>query len=456
MWSDLRSQLTDSLPAGIEELKEILRIPSVSTEPQFAADVRRCGEWVAERMRRAGVPSVEFVETPRHPIILGKWHAAPGKPTILVYGHYDVQPVDPLNEWISDPFTPTERDGLLYARGVADMKGNLVALLQAVDVLAHSSPTGAPPVNLTFLWEGEEEIGSPSAPDVVSARADDLKADVVMSCDGGMADEFTPALWISFKGMAAVELAVETATSDLHSGGFGAWVPNAAQVLASIASQLHTDDGKIAVPGFYDGISEPDDAARAEIASMALPNEVLFTETGVSVTWGEPGFTAEERRAVRPTLDINGFWSGFQGEGSKTVTPCRASMKITCRLVPGQDPDRIARLIAEYAATLVPAGVRVIPTFYARNGAGYSIPRTNPFLLRLTDVLEDAYDRPVRVTRVGGSVPITAMFKERLGLDTVSLGFLMPNANLHAPNEWLRLTDFARGREIYARYLSAW
>ncbi len=451
----LAAVLDPSLAGALAELADFLRIPSVSTEPQFAGDVRAAAEWIVAKMERIGVPEVRLIETPRHPMVVGKWHAAPGTPTILVYGHYDVQPVDPLNEWLSDPFDPTVRDEAIYARGAADMKGNLVALLQAVEALATLNG-GHPPVNLTFIWEGEEEIGSPSAPALVAQYSDYLAADVVMSCDGGMADPWTAALWVSFKGMAALELTFVTAEGDLHSGGYGAAVPNAAQVMMQVAGQLHTDDGKVAVPGFYDGVGELSEEDRAEIAESALPDEALLAETGTKVTWGEPGYTPEERRSSRPTLDINGFWSGFQGDGSKTVTPARATMKITCRLVPGQEPDRIARIIADYAASLVPAGVRVEPKLYARNGKGYAIPRDNPFLLRLTDVLEDSYDKPVRVVRVGGSVPITAMFKEVLGLETISLGFLMPNANLHAPNEWLRLDDFARARYVYVQYLSSW
>ena len=233
---------------------ELLRIPSISTDPDHAGDVRVGADWIAERMRAIGVPEVRLIETPRHPLVYGKWHAAPGTPTILVYGHYDVQPVDPLTEWLSDPFDPTIRDGRIYARGSADMKANLVTLLQAVEALAATSPTGAPPINLTFLWEGEEEIGSPSAPAAVNAMKDELTADVVMSCDGGMYDGDTGALWISFKGLAAVELIIHTGQTDLHSGGYGAVVPNAAQVLARIAASMHDDDGRVAVPSFYDDV----------------------------------------------------------------------------------------------------------------------------------------------------------------------------------------------------------
>ncbi|HEX3303280.1 MAG TPA: dipeptidase [Thermomicrobiales bacterium] len=441
---------------NLEQVMELLRIPSVSTDPAHAGDVHSAAEWIAERMRAIGVPEVRLVDTPRHPLVYGKWHAAPGAPTILVYGHYDVQPVDPLNEWVSPPFEPTIRDDRIYARGAADMKANLVTLLQAVEALAGTSPIGAPPINLTFLWEGEEEIGSPSAPAVVEAMKDELAADVIMSCDGGMYDGDTGALWISFKGLAAIELIIRTGSTDLHSGGYGAVVPNAAQVLAQVAASMHDDHGRVAVPGFYDGVVELSDADRAEIAAMAPSDDALRRETSVKALWGEPGYTPEERRSARPTLDINGYWSGFQGAGGKTVTPCLGHIKITCRLVPDQDPDRIAKLIAAHAQSVVPAGVTVEPRFSERNGRGYAISRDNPFLARLGEVLEAEYGTPARVVRVGGSVPITAMFRQLLRRETITLGFLLPASNVHAPNEWFRISDLNRARSVYASFLSGW
>lgn len=407
-------------------------------------------------MRKIGVPDVRLIETPRHPVVFGKWHAAPGTPTILVYGHYDVQPVDPIGEWLSDPFTPVVRDGRVFARGAADMKGNLAALLQAVEALAVASDAGAQPVNLTFLWEGEEEIGSPNAPAVLEAMKPDLAADIVMSCDGGMADADTGALWVSFKGLAAVELYVRSGTTDLHSGGYGAVVPNAAQITARIAASMHDDQGRVAIPAFYEDVVELTPADRVEIGLMSSADETLLRETGVISLTGEAGFTPEERRSARPTLDINGYWSGFQGTGMKTVTPAEGHIKITCRLVPDQDPDTITRLIADYASGLVPSGVSVRVRFFERSCRGYAVPRDNPFLIRLGEVLEVEYGKPARVIRVGGSVPVTAMFRQILGLDTVSLGFLLPDANLHAPNEWFRLHDFYRARRVYASYLSGW
>jgi acetylornithine deacetylase/succinyl-diaminopimelate desuccinylase-like protein len=451
-----QAHLDQTSDASLAELLQILRIPSVSTDPAHAVDVRRGAEWIAERMRAMGVPEVRLIDTERHPLVFGRWHAAPGKPTILAYGHYDVQPADPLDEWVSPPFEPDIRDELIYARGACDMKGNLVALLQAVEALARTSGTGAPPINLTFLWEGEEEIGSPSAPRAVTALRDDLRADVVMSCDGGMFDPDTAALWVSFKGLAAVDLVVRTGETDLHSGGYGAAVPNAARVVAEIAASLHDDDGRVAVPGFYDDVVPITGADRAEIADIAPADEDLMREAQVARLWGEPGYTPEERRSARPILDINGYWSGFQGDGVKTVTPCLGQIKITCRLVPDQEPGTIAELIAAHAQSVAPAGVTVEPRFYERTGQPYAVPRDNLFLSRLAEVLAAEYGKPARVVRVGGSVPITAMFKEILCLETVTLGFLMPNANIHAPNEWFRLADFKRARAVYATYLSGW
>jgi acetylornithine deacetylase/succinyl-diaminopimelate desuccinylase-like protein len=288
MTATRQPEVDQTRASGVEELVELLRIPSVSTDPAHAGDVRACAEWITGRMRSIGVPEVRLVETVRHPIVFGRWHGAPGKPTILVYGHYDVQPVDPISEWISPPFEPEIRDGLIFARGACDMKGNLLALLQAVEALAQSSGIGAPPVNLTFLWEGEEEIGSPSAPAAIEAMRDELAANVVMSCDGGMFDADTPALWVSFKGLAAIDLIVRTAASDLHSGGYGAFVPNAAKVMADIAAAMHDDDGRVAVPGFYDDVIPLSAADRAEIAEVAPADEALAQEARVSRLWGEP------------------------------------------------------------------------------------------------------------------------------------------------------------------------
>jgi acetylornithine deacetylase/succinyl-diaminopimelate desuccinylase-like protein len=251
-------------------------------------------------------------------------------------------------------------------------------------------------------------------------------------------------------------LVIRTGETDLHSGGYGAVVPNAAKITADIAAAMHRDDGTVAVPGFYDDVIPLSASDRAEIAANAPSEAALLSEARVGTLWGEPGYSPEERRSSRPTLDINGYWSGFQGVGTKTVTPCLGHLKITCRLVPDQDPDRIARSIADHAQKLAPKGVSVEPIYFERNGRGYAVPRDNRFLARMEQVLAQEYGKDARVVRVGGSVPITAMFKEVLCLDTITLGFFLPDANLHAPNEWFRLQDFRRARSVYAAFLSGW
>jgi acetylornithine deacetylase/succinyl-diaminopimelate desuccinylase-like protein len=436
-----------------QEFLELLRIPSISTTPEHAGDTRKCAEWVMDRMKRAGVPDVELVETAGHPVILGTWHAAPGKPTILVYGHYDVQPADPIDLWTTPPFEPTLRDGKIYARGAADMKSNLITLLQAVEALA--AIHGAPPVNLTFFWEGEEEIGSPHALEAIEANKDRLKADGVLSCDGGMEGPNTGSLLVSLKGMTGLQIDLRTSATDLHSGMYGATVPNALQALAKLANSFHDRNGRVAVEGFYDDVVELTPEERAEIAAHPQTEAELLEEAGVTSTWGEPGFSAKERQGSRPTIDFNGIWGGFQGEGTKTVTPAEAHLKVTSRLVPNQDPAKISELIKKHALVHAPEGATVTFSNAEHGAPAYAVPRDNPLQATAERVLTEQYgDKPV-IERSGGSVPITATFKAVLGLDTVTIGFGLPGSNVHAPNEWFRQDDLDRARTVYAAYLSA-
>jgi acetylornithine deacetylase/succinyl-diaminopimelate desuccinylase-like protein len=436
-----------------QEFLELLRIPSVSTTPEHAGDTRKCAEWVMDRMKRAGVPEVDLAETAGHPVVLGTWHAAPGKPTILVYGHYDVQPADPLDLWTSPPFEPTLRDGKIYARGSADMKSNLLTMLQAVETLA--SVHGAPPVNLTFFWEGEEEIGSPHAREAIEANKDRLKADGVLSCDGGMEGPNTASLLVSLKGMTGLQIDLRTSSTDLHSGMYGATVPNALQSLAKLANSFHDKDGRVLVEGFYDDVVELTPEERAEIAAHPQSEAELLEEAGVSAPWGEPGFSAKERQGSRPTIDFNGIWGGFQGEGTKTVTPAEAHLKVTSRLVPNQDPAKIAELIKKHAQTHAPDGATVTFSHSEHGARAYAVPRDNPLQATAEKVLTEQYAGKPVIERSGGSVPITATFKAVLGLDTVTIGFGLPGSNVHAPNEWFREADLDRARTVYAAYLSA-
>ena len=437
----------------LDEFLELLRIPSVSTTPELDVETRRCAEWVATRLRTAGVPEVELIETARHPVVYGRWHAAPDRQTILIYGHYDVQPVDPLELWETPPFEPTLRDGLLYARGAADMKGNLIALIQAVEALA--SVHGAPPVNLTFFFEGEEEIGSPHAESAIVANRDRLAADGVLSCDGGMEGPDSAGLLVALKGITGLQIDLRTSSTDLHSGAYGAAVPNALQAMVRLAATFHTDEGKVAVDGFYDDVVELTEEERRELHLHPQTDESLMDEAEVSALWGEPGYSAIERQGARPTIDFNGLWGGFQGDGSKTVTPCLAHLKITARLVPNQDPAKIADLIRQHAAKHAPAGAEISFADSEHGARAYAVPRNNELLMTAKRVLAEQYGSQPIAVRSGGSVPITATFKCVLGLDTVTIGFGLPGSKIHAPNEWFRVDDFDRARTVYAAYLSA-
>lgn len=435
------------------ELMDLLRMPSISTDPAHAADVAATADWVAERLARAGVPEVEVLPTAGHPVVLARWHAAPGKPTVLVYGHFDVQPADPLELWESPPFEPTEREGKLYARGVADMKSSMLTLIQAVEALAATN--GVPPVNLTFLFEGEEEIGSPNLPDVVRAERERLACDVALSADGGMYSSEIPALLVGLKGICAVQVDVRTSSTDLHSGSYGAAVPNAVQVLVQLASSFHDATGRVAVDGFYDAVRELLPEERAEIAATPHDDAQFMEEAGVSTLWGEPGYSVLERRWARPTLDFNGIYGGYEGDGVKTVTPCEAHLKITCRLVVDQNPADIVKLLQAHVSNHAPSGVEATVRVMETGALPYLIRRDNPAMETARRVLAEQYGREPLIVRSGGSVPITEVFQRELGVDTVTIGFGLPGSRVHAPNEWFNPADLPRARQVYAAYFAA-
>jgi acetylornithine deacetylase/succinyl-diaminopimelate desuccinylase-like protein len=453
MAGTVQEYLDTTRDAHFQEFLELLRFPSVSTDPDRRNDVRACADWVAERLRAAGVPDVSLIETPGHPVVYGAWHAAPGKPTLLVYGHYDVQPADPLELWETPPFEPTIRKGLIYARGAADMKSNLITVIQAIEALARVH--GAPPVNLTFFFEGEEEIGSPHARHAIESARDWLRADGVLSCDGGMVSPTESALGVALKGITALEIELRTSKTDLHSGMYGAAVPNALQAMAKLAVTFHEPNGRVAVEGFYDDVVEPTQQQRDEANSYPQTEEEFLEEAGVTATWGEQGYTPFERIGLRPTIDFNGLWGGFQGEGTKTVTPAVAHLKITSRLVPNQDPGTIAELIGRHAKRHAPPGAEVTVTIAERGSPAYVVPRDNILQATAERVLSEQYGKKPVIEYSGGSVPITATFKDVLGLATVTIGFGLPGSRVHAPNEWFREADFDRARAVYTAYLSA-
>lgn len=429
-------------------LADFVAIPSVSTDPAHATDVRRAAAWVEARLAAAGPLEVERLETARHPAVLARWDGAPGAPTVLVYGHMDVQPPDPLEAWASPPFELTERDGRWYARGVSDDKASmLIPILVAEAFFRH----GAPPVNLRFLFEAEEEIGSPHLPEIVRGRAEQLACDVVLSADGGMWRADLPALTTSARGMTGLELRVRGPAKDLHSGRHGGAVHNPLHALAELVASLHDADGRVAVEGFYDGVEPPSEARLAAVAALPFDEDAYLRSVGAPAAYGESGYGTLARQWLRPTLEVNGLGGGYQGPGSKTVLPSSAFAKITCRLVEGQDPRRVADAVEAHLRRVRPAGVTLEIERSELGAQAYVMPDDHPVLGAAEDVLREVFAvEPVRVG-MGGSVPITATFAEALGADTLFFSFSTADEDIHAPNEFYRPERFQAGLAAWAR-----
>jgi acetylornithine deacetylase/succinyl-diaminopimelate desuccinylase-like protein len=433
------------------ELLDFLRIPSVSALPQHTTDVLRAGEWVAERMRAAGIEGVRVLPTAGHPVVYGEWLHAPGKPTVLIYGHFDTQPADPLELWETPPFEPHVRDGNLYARGASDDKGNMLAPILAIEALLQTS--GTLPVNLKFFFEGQEEIGSPHIPPFLAEHKELFACDLVVSADGGQYSETEPETLIGLRGGAGVQINVRGPNRDLHSGMYGGAVNNPIHALTAILASMRGSDGRILVEGFYDGVQPPTDEERRQIAAVPFDEEELLADLGVEALWGEAGYTPRERTWVRPTLEIVGIWGGFQGEGVKTVLPSEAHAKITTRLVPGQDPARIPELIAAHVKRVAPPGVtvEVEPLLFAAKP--YLMPADHWGNQAAREVLTAMYGREPYYTRTGGSIPVCTLFLEQLGAYTVNFGFGLGDERQHSPNEFFRLSSFRRGQEGYCLLL---
>ncbi len=444
---DAQSFITANLGRFRAELYDFLKIPSVSARPEHAGDTRRAAEWLAEHMQAAGLET-EVLDTPGHPIVLGEWRGAPGAPTVLVYGHYDVQPPEPLDEWTSPPFEPTERDGRIYARGSADDKGQLYMHVKALEAL-HAAK-GRLPVNVVVLAEGEEEVGSPNLVPFLERHAGRLACDAVLISDTGMFAEGLPSLGFSLRGLAYFELRVKGARSDLHSGEFGGAVANPGNALARIVASLHDADGRVAIEGFYDDVLEWDDDTRAQIAELPHDDAEYQAELGVPALAGEKGFTTLERLWIRPTCDVNGMLCGYTGEGAKTVLPNRAMAKVSFRLVPDQTPGRVKELFEAHVQRVTPPGVTV--EVRALHGG-------RPWLARIegkgfeaaAEALEEAFGmRPVLMGG-GGSIPIVVEFEEKLDAKALLVGFSLPGCNLHAPDEWLSIENYEKGIGALAR-----
>ncbi|HEY0754817.1 MAG TPA: dipeptidase [Ktedonobacteraceae bacterium] len=435
-----------------DELLQFLSIPSISSLPVHAGDVQRAAEWVAARLQTAGIEQVQILATGGHPVVYGEWLHAPGKPTVMIYGHFDTQPVDPLELWDHPPFEPTIIEDRVYARGATDDKGNMFTPILGVEALLKTE--GTLPLNVKFFLEGQEEIGSPQLPAFVASHRDLLACDLVLSSDGGQYSEDQPSLMLSCKGLAGVQIDVRGAKSDLHSGMYGGAVPNAIHALTAILASLRSSAGKILVEGFYDAVLPLSPQERAAIAAIPFDTQEYQARLGVSALTAEPGYTPQEQLAARPTLEINGIWGGFQGEGVKTVLPNEAHAKLTCRLVADQEPAVIVDLLAKHVAKHTPPGVQATVELIPGTSRPYLIPADHWGNQAAATVLTELYGKAPYHERVGGSIPVCELFLTHLGAYTVGFAFGLDDEQIHAPNEFYRLSSFRLGPVAYCKILS--
>jgi acetylornithine deacetylase/succinyl-diaminopimelate desuccinylase-like protein len=451
----MSEKIQQYIDANIEQFKselfDLLRIPSVSTDSKRKDDVNRAADYLRDRFVDAGLENVTIFETPGHPIVYGDWlHAGSDKPTVLFYGHYDVQPPDPLDLWTNDPFEPTVIDGKVYARGSADDKGQAYIHVKSISSFLK---TGTPiPVNVKIIIEGEEEIGSPNLVPFLTEKKDLLSCDMVTISDTSMFAEDVPSITYGLRGLAYMEVEVFGPNRDLHSGVYGGAVANPLNVLCEMVAKLKDEDGVIQIPGFYGKVKPLTDEEREAYKALPFDEDAYATELGVPRTYGETGYSSLERATGRPTLDVNGIWGGYQGEGAKTVLPSKAGAKISMRLVPDQDPEEISRLFADHFKRIAPDTVRV--EVHAHHGGHPAITDLNFYGMRAAaQAFEDIYGKTPLFTREGGSIPIVAAFKNILGVSSILMGFGLNSDNIHSPNEKFSLKDFHRGIKTSARFL---
>jgi acetylornithine deacetylase/succinyl-diaminopimelate desuccinylase-like protein len=435
----------------LSELKDFLAIPSVSSQKNHAPDMRRCAQWVADHMRTVGMQNIQIFETKGHPVVYSEWMGAPGKPTVLFYGHYDVQPVDPLNLWTSPPFEATIRGENLYARGSADDKGQVFIHLKAIE--AYMKNGGSLPVNLKMIVEGEEEVGSENLDDFVKGHKDLLKADLVLISDSSMFAKGVPSVCYGLRGLSYMEVEVTGPNRDLHSGSFGGSVHNPIQALSEMIASLHDKNGKVTIPGFYKDVRPLTKTERSAFKKLPWNDKRYSKELGVGQLYGEKGFTTLERLWARPTLECNGIWGGYTGEGAKTVLPSKASAKISMRIVADQDSGKISKLFEKHIRKIAPKTVTV--KVQAHHGGEPAItPIDSPGVQAAVAALEKGFGKKPLYQREGGSIPIVVQFKKILGLDTVLLGFGLPDENAHAPDEFINLDNFFGGIRTSVHFYS--
>ncbi|MFZ5972173.1 MAG: dipeptidase [Bacteroidota bacterium] len=432
----------------LNELFELLRLPSISADSKYKADVRKTAERVRDRLLEAGADTVELVETKGHPIVFGEKKVGASKPTVLVYGHYDVQPPDPLDLWVTPPFEPTIRNGKIYARGSCDDKGQFYMHIKAFEILMkHNLLT----CNVKFMIEGEEEVGSDNLPVFVKEHRDRLKADVILISDTALISLEHPSITVGLRGLSYLEVEVTSANRDLHSGVYGGAVANPINVLAKMIASLHDADGRVTIPGFYDKVQQLTAEERKALNAAPFDLEEYKKELGIEEVQGEKGYTTLERTGIRPTLDCNGIWGGYTGEGAKTVLPSKAAAKISMRLVPNQQSSEITELFTRHFLSLAPPSVKVKVT--PHHGGQPAVTPTNSKAYRAAeDAFVEVFGKKPIPTRDGGSIPIVALFKKELGLDTVLMGFGLDSDALHSPNESYGVQNFLMGIETIVAF----
>jgi acetylornithine deacetylase/succinyl-diaminopimelate desuccinylase-like protein len=435
----------------VGELKEYLKIPSISTLPENKEEMIRCAEFTAEKLRHAGMSRVEIFKTEGHPIVYGEWLGAPGKPTVLVYGHYDVQPVDPIELWDNPPFEPVVKDGKIYARGATDDKGQLYAHVKSAEAFIKTE--GSLPLNIKFLIEGEEEIGSEHLEPFIKENLDLLKCDAVLISDTSLFKEGLPTITYGLRGLCYMEVEITGPNRDLHSGSFGGSVPNPINVLADMIAKLHDKKGRITISNFYDDVLKLTKKEREIYKSLPFSEKKYAKELGIKELSGEDGFTTLERIWARPTLDCNGIWGGFTGKGAKTVIPSKASAKISMRLVPNQDPAKIAKLFKRHIEKLAPKSVKV-EVKDLHGGFPALTPLNERATISAAKAMEKAFGKKTVFIREGGSIPIVNVFSKKLKAPVVLMGLGLNSENLHSPNEHFNLNHFQLGILSSAYFLN--
>lgn len=448
MFEEACRYLTQHRSVHIEELTHWLTIPSVSSDPQCADEMVRCAEYTARLLTEAGMEQVEILPTRGHPLVTGQWLHAPGAPTVLIYGHYDVQPADPLELWETGPFEPHIKDDTIVARGATDDKGQVFMHIKAIQAMLKTS--GSLPVNVKFLIEGEEEIASENLPTFLKEHGKRFEADIMVVSDTAMWDRDTPSITFGLRGLAYMEVECTGPDRDLHSGGFGGAVANPAEILARIIASIKDENGHIRIPGYYDQVREITDRERELLARIPYDEEKYKAGVGVKALWGEHDRTVLERVWSRPTVEVNGIWGGYTGPGAKTVLPAKAFAKISMRLVPDQDPVAITDMVADYFASQAPSSVTIKVNKLA-GGKPFHTSVENPFMEVAAEALQETFGREPLFIRNGGSIPIVAELRDLLGLDTLLIGFALPGSRAHSPNENFHLPTAWKGTEAIIR-----